>query len=110
VYVHLPDSVPLDKDGVARIYFDVPQAQIPEFNIAFFTKNQSDTVSIGSYVLESYIGTNYPSWLSVTGASYHIVSIPQNSDTKNQTVCIALKSSWSKYDGFFPEIGDDFVQ
>lgn len=104
VYVHLPDSVPLDKDGVARIYFDVPQAQIPEFNIAFFTKNQSDTVSIGSYVLESYIGTNYPSWLSVTGASYHIVSIPQNSDTKNQTVCIALKSSWSKYDGFFPEI------
>ena len=104
VYVHLPDSVPLDKDGVARIYFDVPQAQIQEFNIAFFTKNQSDTVSIGSYVLESYIGTNYPSWLNITGASYHIVSIPQNSDTKNQTVCIALKSSWSKYDGSFSEI------
>src|SRR5574344_2038455 len=104
VYVHLPAKVPLDSDGCARIYFDIPQAQIPDFNIGFTTVSQTDMVSVGNYVMESYIGTNYPKWLKVTGGYYHVVSIPQNIDMKNQTLCITTKASIKSKDGVFSAI------
>lgn len=112
VYVELPTTsktcIPADDDGYCRIYFDIPQAKIPDFYIGYFTKHQSAIVSIGNRVLESYVGTNYPKWFSIVGAYYHVVSIPQNSNTINQSLCIATKSTIKK--SRFPLLNIEYTQ
>ena len=103
-YAKLPETIPVDADGFARLYYDVSFVQDTEFSIGFFTNNQIDIVSAGDEIIESYTGADFPEWLEVTGKYYHIVTVPQQLATGGKTICIATKSSVAGSSGSFSEI------
>ncbi len=100
VYVPtLPAKIPVDFDGVARIYHNFVSNE--QKTICFFTHHQNARFLLDGQELYCYKVEGNPPWLKSYRSLYHIVNLPPS---KNCSLCLEIDALIKGRDGECNEI------
>ncbi len=100
VYIpSLPAKIPVDFDGVARIYHNFMSQE--RKTICFFTHHQNANFLLNGQELYRYKIQGNPSWLKSFRSIYHIVDLPPS---QNCTLCLETDALIKGRDGECNEI------